>query len=96
MKHFLFLALSINLTSQVFANSLEEQKLDFVKSFQSIMTEISDALENQNMKNFCSLLVDYDKTLNDGWYYLRSSGYSYEDLKEIQKYIYFNNRDNCL
>ena len=80
----------------VYANSYEEKKKNYVKSFESLRSKVSDAFENQNKTSYCALLVDYEKTLNDGWYYLRESDFSYDELNKTKLFIYFSKKENCL
>tara|TARA_Y100001968_G_C19255293_1_gene666481 strand:+ start:651 stop:980 length:330 start_codon:yes stop_codon:yes gene_type:complete len=91
-----FSAFYIALNSQAAAKTYEEKRIEFIQSFESIRSQVSEDLENQNKTRFCSLLKDYEKTLKDGWYFLRSSDYSYEELKESERFIYFKYQKNCL
>ena len=95
IKYFFLLALGLNLHFQVYAKSSKELEKEFVTSFQSIRSQINQSLENQDMKSFCSLAVKQKKILNNGWYYLRSSGYSYEELRENKFFINDNYDKNC-
>ena len=95
-NHFFLAALYVSLNFQVAAQTTEGKRIKFVKSFESIRSQVSDAFETQNKTNFCSLLRDYEKTLKDGWYYLRASDFSYEELQESQRFIFFSYQENCL
>ena len=95
-QYFLLVALGLSLNIQVSAKTNEEKRREFVESFESIGSQVSDAFENQNKKSFCALLVGYEKTLKDGWYYLRDSDFSYEELNETQWFIHSNYKEHCL
>ena len=95
-KYSFLVALFLSLNFQVAAKTYEENRREFVQSFESIRSQVSDAVENQNKTSLCTLLGDYEKILNDGWYYLRGSDFSYEDLKESQRFINFSYQENCL
>ena len=95
-KYFFFAALFVSLNFQVAANTYEEERRELVKSFESLRSQVSEAFENQNKTSLCSLLGDYEKTLHDGWYYLRDSDFPYEELKESERFIYFSYKENCL
>ena len=80
----------------VYANSYEEKKKNYVKSFESLRSKVSDAFENQNKTSYCVLLGDYEKTLKDGWYYLRESDFSFDELNKTKWFIYSSKKENCL
>ena len=95
-KYFFFAALFVSLNFQVAANTYKEERRELVKSFESIRSQVSEAFENQNKTSLCSLLGDYEKTLDDGWYYLRDYGFSYDELNETKWFIHFSYEENCL
>ena len=95
-KFFFLLALFLSLNSQVAAQTYQEKRREFVKSYESIQSQVSDAFENQDKTSLCSLLGNYEKTLKDGWYYLRDSDFSYEELNETQWFIHSNYKEHCL
>ena len=94
--YFLLVALCLSLNFKVSAKTYEEKRSEFVESFESIRSQVSDAFENQNKKSFCALLGAYEKTLKDGWYYLRDSDFSYDELNETKRFIDFSYEENCL
>ena len=97
MKKYIFLvALFVTLNFHVAAETYEEKRRGFVESFESIRSQVSEAFENQNKTSLCSLLGDYEKTLKDGWYYLRASDFSYDELNETKWFIHFSYKENCL
>ena len=95
-KYFFLALLFLSLNFQVAAKTDAKAKREFVESFKSIRSQVSDAFENQNKTSFCALLGDYEKALQDGWYYLRDSGFSYEELNETKWFIHFSYKKNCL
>ena len=95
-QYFLLVAFCFSLNFQVSAQTYEEKRREFIETFESIGSQVSDAFENENKTSFCALLGDYEKTLKDGWYYLRASDFSYEELQESQRFIFFSYQENCL
>ena len=93
---FLLVAFCFSLNFQVSAKTYEEKRREFVESFESIGSQVSDAFEKQNKTSFCALLGEYEITLKDGWYYLRDSDFSYEELNETQWFIHSNYKEHCL
>tara|TARA_Y100001968_G_C19237552_1_gene657711 strand:+ start:715 stop:939 length:225 start_codon:yes stop_codon:yes gene_type:complete len=49
---FFFLSFFIALNSQAAAKTYEENRIDFIQSFESIRSPVSDDLENQNKTRF--------------------------------------------